>query len=138
MGDRYEMENKCAFVDAAEEHDHKKKKPKDIQSAHVMDQRPGTAKVLKLNDTAGFIARFIVQGVDIDVIPQILTSEYGSTITNPKGEVDKVLAMLKPYVKKRSGTNQYSAAQAGTASDYTGTYELDFKINWFAIGWIKF
>jgi hypothetical protein len=140
IDDRYEMKPQCLFVDAAEEHDHSKKKPDTIKAAHIMEKTSGGKwKVLKLNDAAGFIARFIVQGVDIDLIPLILRSEYGSSIQNPAAEVQKVLDILDPYLKKRTGVRAFGNPESFPPPvDFTEPYDLNFKPNWFAIGWIKF
>jgi hypothetical protein len=142
MGDRYEMKHKCAFVDAQEaretEHQKGPKKPDGVNAAHVYFHEGNDKKVLKLNDTAGFIARFIVQGVEIDQIPEILKSEYGSSIGNAAQEVDTVLGILNPYVQKRTGTKPFSSPQSQGIAEAPATYDLDFKLNWFAVGWIKF
>lgn len=140
--DRYELKHKCAFVDAQEaretEHHKGPKKPDAVNAAHVYFYEGNNKKVLKLNDTAGFIARFIVQGVDIDLIPLILRSEYGSTIQNPAQEVQTVLGILMPYLQKRTATNPFSPPQSQGKSNAPVPYELDFSLNWFVIGWIKF
>ncbi len=142
LEDRYEMKHKCAFVDAQEaritEHQKGSKKPDGVNAAHVYFYEGNNKKVLKLNDTAGFIARFIVQGVDIDLIPVILRSEYGSSIQNPEQEVQKVLNILMPYLQKRVGTNAFSPPQSQGTANAPDPYKLDFGLNWFPIGWVKF
>ncbi len=71
--------------------------------AHVMDKRSSPAKYLALNDVAGFIARFIVQGVDTDLyLPQIIVSEYGISPDQAKNDIKNVLDWLLPYLKSRT------------------------------------
>jgi hypothetical protein len=138
---RYQLKNKILFVDAASEHDHNKKKPDTIKAAHVLDQSGGGKKILKLDDTAGFIARFIVQGVETDnLLPEILKSEY-SNIANAQDEVNKVRDMLFPKYVQQLGASTKAYVPVippDPEEPYTKEYKLDFSPNWFAIGWIKF
>jgi len=95
---------------------------------------------LKLNDTAGFITRFIVFGVDTDLIPQILSSEFGGDVVDHQAEVSKVVEMLKGYLLKLPPTLEkktYEEPKSLGVDGLTGGYDLDFRVNWFPTGWIK-
>ena len=136
---RYQLRDKCLFVDAYlyDESNRKptrNKKPDAIGSPHVLDQstEPGTA--LKLNDAAAFIARFIVLGVDTDLIPEIVKSEYHGASANPAKEVADVYEMLKPYLGDRIYQRTHEAPQSRGKKDHTGGYDLDFRVNWFGRG----
>ncbi len=72
-------------------------------NALIIDGRDSPAKQLALNDTAGFIAHFMVQGVDTDkLLPQIMQSEYGIPLEEAAQEVEKVKNTLMPYLEPRS------------------------------------
>jgi hypothetical protein len=129
---RYQMKDGCIFVDANDPKDKKKKKPDDFPCPHVFNQN--TKTYVAFNDAAGFIARFIVMGVDTNVIPQVLVSEYGSAaVANPQGAVDTVYAMMKDYLENRP------AGSYGNPGNYqppvqlppkhTGKLKLDFSTN---------
>lgn len=134
--ERWELKNKCLFVDATDR-DTNKKKPDDIAAPHAMDKNASPATYLKLNDGAAFIARFIVMGLDTDLIAQILKSEYGPAVTDPAAEVAKVVTMLSPYLKKRSFVRPYQAPNDHGGGHHSGNYDLDFKVNWFGTGVFK-
>lgn len=57
---------------------------------------------MPFSDVAAFIARLIVLGVDSDIIPEILVSEYGS-VPNPIGAFNTVYAMMRDYLEPRPG-----------------------------------
>jgi hypothetical protein len=129
---RYKLKDGCIFVDANDPKDKKKKKPDENPYPHVFNQT--TKDYVALNDAAGFIARFIVLGVDTNVISQILVSEYGSSVVaNPQGAVDKVYAMMKDYLENRP------AGSYGDPGNYqppvqlppkhSGTLKLNFSTN---------
>jgi hypothetical protein len=130
---RYQLKAKCLFVDATHR-DTNMKKPDDIPAPHVMDKSTAPATYLKLNDGAAFIARFIAMGVDTDVIPQILSSEYGSKIKDPVAEVQAVVALLGPYLEARTFNRPYQAPKDHGKGNHSGSYALDFRVNWFPIG----
>jgi hypothetical protein len=145
----YELNDKCLFVDAFV-YDEQNKKPKKktkphkppttgtIELAHVMDKNPTPAKYLMLNDGAAFIARFIVMGVDTKDILEILKSEYGSNVANLDADVNAVVALLFPkYIKLRTSARSYEAPKDEGEGDHSGTYSLDFRINWFVTGGFK-
>jgi len=127
---RYKLKDGCIFVDANDPRDKKKKKPDDYPFPHVFNQN--TKAYVAFNDGAGFIARFIALGVDTNVIPQILVSEYGP-VSNPQGAVDKVYAMMKDYLENRpAGSyedpgNYQSPVQLPPR--HTGALRLDFSTN---------
>jgi hypothetical protein len=136
---RYQLKNKCLFVDAyLYDEDNRKptsnKKPDVIGSPHVLDQSttPGTA--LKLNDAAAFIARFIVLGVDTDLISQIVTSEYPGDVVNAAQEVAEVYNMLTPYLEVRTYQRIHGAPKSKGKQNHQGGYTLDFTVNWFGTG----
>ena len=121
---RYQLKDKCLFVDA-QDLAAGTRYPEVIPFAHILDKST-TATYLKLNDTAGFIARFIVIGVDTDLIPQIILSEYGGTlprlfecqyakvVSGAKNAVKAVVEMLKPYLTTRTprdSNRHYRASQ---------------------------
>jgi hypothetical protein len=137
---RYKMKDRFLFVDAYDFKDNKRK-PDAIPFAHVLDQTNSPAnKYLKLNDTAGFITRFIVFGVDTDLIPQILSSEFGGAAAEHQAEVDTVVAMLQDYLQKLPPVTQkksYAGPESLGVDKLTGGYDLDFRVNWFPTGWIK-
>lgn len=150
---RWQLKKKYLFVDALR---HKKpendtydidlRKPQDIPYAHVMDKRnqpdddsDSPSPYVALNSGAGFIARFIVQGVDTDdLLPQILVSEYGISLQQAKGEVNAVLNMLAGCLRPRKYQRVYEPpALIKQDVHATGKYLLDFKVNFFGIGFIK-
>jgi len=133
---RWELKDKCLFVDATDR-DTNLKKPDDIAASHVMDKSTAPATYLKLNDGAAFIARFIVMGVDTDLIPQILKSEYGAAVKDPVAEVQTVVAMLTPYLKPRSFARPHQAPKDHGKGTHSGKYDLDFRVNWFGTGVFK-
>jgi hypothetical protein len=104
---RFQLKPKCLFVDALVH-----KKPVDgdyhLPFPHIMDGRSSPAKYLALNDTAGFVAHFIVQGVDTDkLLPQIVQSEYGISLANAAKEVENVKTTLMDYLDPRSYQSAY-------------------------------
>jgi hypothetical protein len=130
---RYKLKDFCLFVDAKEK-DGTRKKPQDLPFAHVLDSRGGGVKVLKFNDTAGFIARFILFGVEVGLIPEIVHSEFGDQVTDPLSEVQAVLKMLNPYIEERKSADRMkheppSSEDKGT---HSGKYDLDFRVNFYA------
>jgi len=136
---RYKLKDKCLFVDA-KNRETNERKPDVIPFAHVMDKTNSPANYLKLNDTAGFIARFIVFGVDTDIIPQILRSEFGGDVEHHQAEVSAVVEMLKNYLVKLRPIlrkKRYIGPKSLGEDRLEGGYPLDFKVNWFATGWIK-
>jgi len=133
---RYQLKDKCLFVDATDLDGNRL--PPEIPNAHVLDQRGPQAKVLKLNDTAGFIARFIVMGVDTDTVAEIVSSEYAISTTNAAAEVQSVYSLLKDFVQAR--TYKRGHEKPGTvpkAEPTSGQYGLDFSVNWFGGGGVS-
>ncbi|OGR25281.1 MAG: hypothetical protein A2139_01205 [Desulfobacca sp. RBG_16_60_12] len=149
---RYKLKKKCLFVDAINFDDPKapKRYPEVIPYPHILDK--STASYLKLNDTAGFIARFIVIGIDTDLIPQILLSEYGVTLprlvegTKAKAEaaakaaVKSVVRMLRPYLKPRTRTDSkqpYEPPAALGVGKHECKYKLDFSVHFVGTTVVK-
>jgi hypothetical protein len=149
---RYKLKAKCLFVDAKDLDDPKtpKRHPIEIPFAHILDKSEGSC--LKLNDTAGFIARFIVLGVDTDLIPQIIYSEYGGTKPQPtekqnsqsqteiKNAVDFVVGKLMPYLETRTLADcprPYESANDYGVDKHAGKYKLDFSVNFVGTGIVK-
>jgi len=103
-----------------------------------MDKRSSPAKYLALNDVAGFIARFIVQGVDTDLyLPQIIVSEYGISPDQAKNDIKNVLDWLLPYLKSRTSSRTHEPAQNLGQGQHSGVYELNFKVNPLGMGVFK-
>jgi hypothetical protein len=138
---RYKLKDKCLFVDA-QDLAAGIRYPEVIPFAHILDKN--TATYLKLNDTAGFIARFIVIGVDTDLIPQIILSEYGGTlprlfegqygkvVAGAKNAVKAVVEMLKPYLTARTprdSNRHYEPPKNLGVESHEGGYTLDFSVN---------
>jgi hypothetical protein len=150
---RYELKNKCYFVDAWNVKDNQRVPEIDGcgKSAHIADKRREATSghpvdYLLLNDTAAFIARFIVMGVEINLIPQILHSEFGDSVGIPLTQVNKVLQQLMPYLDQipeignaggRRGVRKYQAPSWESKKDKACNYSLDFSPNWFGTGWFK-
>lgn len=142
---RFQMKPKCLFVDALT---HKKpeegdynidvRKPDDLSFPLVMDHRSSPAKYLALNDTAGFVARFIMQGVDTDkLLPQIIQSEYGISLTDATQEVENVKTILMPYLDPRSHQRAHQKPQVHHTGDHPGKFPLDFSVNFLGPVFIK-
>jgi hypothetical protein len=130
---RYKLKVQCLFVDA-KELDGTRRQPQDLLFAHVLDARQTPAKVLKFNDTAGFIARFILLGVEIGLIPEIIHSEFGDQVTDPLGEVQAVLKMLRLYVDERRPEDRmkHETPSSEDHGTHGGKYDLDFRVNFYA------
>jgi hypothetical protein len=150
---RWQLKKKYLFVDALK---HKKpqtddyttelRKPQDIPYAHVLDKSnspddngPAPSPYVAINSGAGFIARFIVQGVDTDeLLPQILVSEYGIPLQQAKDEVNAVLTMLKDCLRGRKHQRDHEPPALIKKDVHpTGKYDLDYKVNFFGIGFLK-
>jgi hypothetical protein len=129
---RKKLKDMCLFVDAKTLDG--TRLPTKTPFAHVLDQRTKPAKALIFhNDTAGFIARFIVMGVDTTIVQEIVRSEFGTQVTNPKNEVDKVLALLQDYVEDRTDGMKHEPPD-GHVEPHDGSYDLDFSVNWYGSG----
>lgn len=149
---RYKLKDKCVFVDAKNFDDPKapKRYPIEIPHAHILDK--SSASHLKLNDTAGFITRFVVLGVDTDLIPQIILSEYSGTLPKlfegnkdkveaaVKTAVKSVVSMLKPYLERRTLADckqLYETPKDLGIGKHSGKYALDFSINFVGTSVVK-
>jgi hypothetical protein len=139
---RYQLKAGCIFVDA--QHEQGNRKPDDYPFPHVFNQN--THDYVAFNDTAGFIARFITLGVDTEVIPQILSSEYGAMVANPRAAVDTVYNLMKDYLKPRQHQLAGKYADPGNyqppppihlGPKHTGKLTLDFSTNPIGISYIK-
>jgi hypothetical protein len=112
QGISYQLKESCLLVDA-KHFETDRRIPEEIPSAHILDQRTKPYTYLKLSDGAGFIARFIVLGVDVALIPEILRSEYGLTSQDKEEGVDfendvgQVVKMLDNYIETRSFVMPY-------------------------------
>ncbi len=134
---RFQLKPKCLFIDALT---HKKpeegdygigaRKPDELPFPFVMDKGVLPAKYLALNDTAGLIARFIVQGVDTDkLLPQIIQSEYEISLTEAAQEVENVKTTLMPYLEPRSHQRAHQKPQVHKSGEHPGKFLLDFRVN---------
>jgi hypothetical protein len=146
---RYKLKDKCLFVDA-QDLEARRRYPEAIPFAHILDKN--TSTYLKLNDTAGFIARFIVIGVDTELIPQIILSEYGVTLPKlfegkqlrfqaaARSAVRAVVEMLRPYIKPRTRTDckqPYEPPANLGVGTHEGGYKLDFSVNFVGTTVVK-
>jgi hypothetical protein len=132
----YQLKYLCLFVDARD-HDTNQRKPDELPAPHVMNKNVEPADYLKLNDGAAFIARFLVMGLDTDLIAQIIRSEYGDKVKHPLDEVMAVVAMLGDYLEVRSFDRPYQSPKEQGRGKHVGRYALDFKVNWFGTGVFK-
>ena len=138
MGNRYQLKDKCLFVDATSRQNGLRK-PQANPHPHILDQRGNQARFLNLNDEAGFVARFIVQGVDTDLIPEILRSEYGNRVQDPQAMVQAVVGFLGPYLEARTVQREYDPPRVvGQGNFAQKGYRLNFRVNWFGTGCCKF
>jgi len=134
---RYQLADMCLYV-SAKHFETKERAPKEIPFPHILDQRKKPATYLKLNNGASYITRFIVQGVDIDLIPEILRSEYGAQVENPKAEVEAVLEMLKPYLKKRTVKRRYQRPKPLGKGKHEDGYDLDCRVGSIYFTFVKY
>jgi hypothetical protein len=152
---RYKLKDGCLFVDAwnVENDCREPETPPQLRCAHIRctsNADPNDpADYVELNETAGFIARFIVMGLNTDnIIANILTSEYGPEWQGvAQTQVNEVRDKLLPYLEPlpnvgspqpRRGRRPYNKPQVKTIGKHDRKYSLDFSPNWFATGWIKF
>jgi hypothetical protein len=139
---RYRLKDKCLLVDAYVYDETNRKPfsaniPSAVPAPHVSDQNTDPATYVYLNDTAAFIARFIVMRVDTALIPDILKSEYGARITNPAQDVQDVLTILNPYLEPDAPptfVRPYQKPKTVGKGKHPGKYPLDFSVNWFGTG----
>jgi hypothetical protein len=124
------LKDKCLFVDARALDG--TRQPTKTPYAHVLDQRTNPAKAFIFNDTAGFIARFILMGVKIATVAEIVSSEYSIPATDAATEVNSVLKTLKDndYVEDRTVGNIHEKPD-GHIEPHDGFYDLDFSVNWY-------
>ena len=121
---RWKCAPDCCYVESH----HKEtgaKKPDNYKFPHIFDRNTGD--YVEFNKGGAFIARFIAQELDTDFIPAILRSEYGNAVTNPVGDVQKVLDDMKPYLIP-APPRHYQAPTGAPQGGHTG-FELDFKTN---------
>ena len=156
---RCQLDDFVMFVNARNKETNERL-PKEIPFPHILDQRDQEsdpnkpATYLKLNDGAAYITHFIAIGVDTDLIPEILKSEYSTTqgkkveTIDFAAQVQAVLQLIMPYLKKdaqgkpiRDYPRKYEAPQSngqGKHVDQQGKplkgYELDFRVNWYVSG----
>jgi hypothetical protein len=141
-GNRYQLKELCLLVDA-KHYETGKRYPEEIPSAHILDQRTKPYTYLKLSDGAAFIARFIVLGVDVALIPEILRSEYRLTSQDKEEGVDfekdvgQVVKMLDNYIEKRVFVMPYDRPGSSGEGKKECGYPLDFGVHSFGIGVIK-
>ena len=127
----WRLKDGCVFVEAHDHDDLTKKKPDKYNFPHVFNKTNGD--YLPFDDTGGFIARFIVQGVDPADIPKILKSEFGPP--NPQDEytkaVDEVLDELAPlFIEARQPSRRYvKHVKKNKLTGHDGTFELCFHVN---------
>ena len=121
---RWKCAPECCYVES----NHKETghlKPDNYKFPHIFNL--GTGDFVEFNKAAGFIARFIAQGLDTDFIPAILKSEYGNAVTDPVAEVKTVLDAMKPYLIP-APPRKYQAPIGTSRVGHEG-FLLDFKTN---------
>jgi hypothetical protein len=133
---RYQLKDKCCFIDAVL---HETGAPQPIENPypHVFSQADGT--FVKFNDTAAFIARFIVLGVDTEThLPDILVSEYPDTnIANSKTEIKKVVDMMQDYLVTWKKHRNHVPPEGEKRSGHSKKLKLDFSTNPIGLNVIK-
>jgi hypothetical protein len=133
-GIRYQLKQLCLLVDAKHS-ETGRRIPEEIPSAHILDQRTKPYTYLKLSDGAAFIARFLVLGVDVALIPEILRSEYSLTSQNKErgvdfeADVDSVIKMLGDYIEVRTSGMPYSSPETLGRGENECGYPLDFGVH---------
>lgn len=134
QGIRYQLKELCLLVDA-KDYETDRRIPEEIPSAHILDQRTKPFTYLKLSDGAAFIARFIVLGVDVALIPEILRSEYSLTPQDKErgvdfeADVESVIKMLRDYIEVRTSGMPYSSPETRGTGENKGGYPLDFGVH---------
>jgi len=124
----HQLKDGCVFVEAHDHDDRNKKKPDKYNFPHVFNKTTGA--YVPFDDTGGFIARFIVQGVDPGDIPNILLSEFGpSQQNNFAADVATVLAELTPFIEARQTRGYNKHVKKNPQTGHQGTFELCFHVN---------
>jgi hypothetical protein len=164
---RWKLKEGCLFVDAfhlekSQGKEIKYRADQIIKYPHIMDKRE-TGKeeddnddntvsypCTLFNDLDGFIAGFIVMGVDTDLIPQIVASEYEMDELAADKEVKATLQVMRHYdylVEQEPPSKRHLEAMAlkkeeamaeGKEFDqafeedrryFSGKYDLNFNVN---------
>jgi hypothetical protein len=161
---RYKLKKDCLFIDAYDL-DAAKANPANspqrqklvIPHAHLMNKSETEGKknqqtgeieypYTMLNDLAGFIGRFIVMGVETDLLlPQIIASEFDLKPDRAKKEVDDAYALMKAYLEEivPAGTSRQLKKFVGNSTKpalhghHPGEYDLNFRVNPMGIGFLK-
>jgi hypothetical protein len=141
---RYQLVDKVMFVDAHTINS-TGKPPVELPIPHILDQRvyelpTKKATYTQLSPAEAFITRFIVMGVDTDLISQTFASETGTDINNSKAAVQAAVNLLNShqYVQQR-GQRNYSTIldpnypREGTQNKHM-KHTLDFNCNWYGSG----
>lgn len=151
---RYELQPNCLFVDAfnLENMDlgNLQRAPDITPHPHLLDKRRPPFVCLELDDVAGFITRFIVQGVETEcLLPQIIASEYSLTVAEAVQEVQSVLTLIGNFLRPRQTIRPYQSssrvqdlglenlAEDDQRKPHPGVYELNFRVNLLVIGGFK-
>ena len=121
---RWKCAPHCCYVESNHK-EHGTLKPDNYPFPHVFNRKTGD--YVEFNQGAGFIARLIAQELDTDFIPAILKSEYGGAVTDPVGEVKKVLDAMKPYLIP-APPKKYQAPIGTSRVGHEG-FLLEFKTN---------
>ena len=121
---RYRCKPECCYVESHHK-EHGDPKPDNYKFPHIFNRNTGD--YVEFNKGAAFIARFIAQELDIDIIPAILVSEHGGVVTDYVNDVDKVFKAMKPYLNP-APPRQYQAPTGTSGAGHTG-FLLDFKTN---------
>ena len=147
---QYELKPNCHFVDAYDI-DKARAHPKDprdrtdaacqeIAFAYVMKKDSNNKCThLKLNDVAGFIGRFIVMGVPVNKITDIVNSEYDNIPGNTIDAVNAVVQWMKDFdsIQPRTQKPNFQEPSNLGTDTHNCHYKLDFKVNPMGIGIFK-
>jgi len=133
----FQLKKDCVFVEAHDHDDRNIKKPDKYKFPQVFNQKTGD--YVPFDDTGGFIARFIVQGVDPVDIPKILLSEFGppSQANDFPADVATVLAELMPFMEDRKTRNYDKHVKKDPGTGHDGRFKLDFTVNPIGIIFLK-
>jgi hypothetical protein len=127
---RWNLKQNCCFVEAYK--DKNNTKLDQLQKARLLHKKGDRDYTcLEFSDDAAFVARFIVQGVDTDLIQQILLSEYtGLEAQDAQGYVTYVYNQLQPYLVPAGRKPLKPPLDVSENPDAETSFPLDFKVNW--------
>jgi len=127
---RWNLKQNCCFVEAYK--DKNNTKLEQLLKARLLHKKGDKDYTcLEFSDDAAFVARFIVQGVDTDLVQQILLSEYqGLAPQDAQVYVTYVYNQLQPYLVPASRKPLQPPFDVSENPALPTSFELDFKVNW--------